>query len=68
LSLADFIKEKRSLKEYSFSKDGLQAVIQKDKEDLKTDLSNCGLTPFPDKSGTDQTEMPGKTNQSIQEQ
>ena len=37
--LADFIKEKLSLEEYSFSKDELQEVIQKDKEDLTTDLS-----------------------------
>jgi len=39
LYLADFIKEKLSLEEYSFSKHELQKVIQKDKEDLTTDLS-----------------------------
>ncbi|PIB31263.1 hypothetical protein BFP77_02310 [Maribacter sp. 4U21] len=37
--LADFIKEKLSLEEYSFTKDELQVVTQKDKEALTTDLS-----------------------------
>lgn len=35
----DFIKEKLSLEEYSFSRDELQAMTQKDKEALTTDLS-----------------------------
>ncbi len=37
--LTDFIKEKLSLEEYSFSKDELQAVTHKEKEALTTDLS-----------------------------
>lgn len=37
--LADYIKEKLSLEEYSFSTDELQAVTHKEKEALTTDLS-----------------------------
>lgn len=37
--LADFIKEKLSIEEYSFTKEELQRVTQKDKSALTTDLS-----------------------------
>lgn len=37
--LSDFIKERLSLEEYSFSKDELHATSQKDKSALTTDLS-----------------------------
>ena len=37
--IADYIKEKLSLEEYSFSTEELQAITHKEKEALTTDLS-----------------------------